>query len=245
MNFWQDQIFEGLKRMNKFAPMITADKKLTHLLSLIFSALFSSGVLVAADPLETELGQGLQGTIQGEIVFSGSDATSWRLYLGSSSNWMVPVNGPVTTSHKSKVVTVSRIDNLTEADAIQAEWNGGLGQVYWQDDNPRDFRTLSQQGGALSMVIRIDKRPEKSVDLKMDCGYPCAGSLDMTKLFKSVPEHQWFRISLKLSCFEKAGANLSHIVAPIVVATTGSFEMSFSDVRLIADAPEESLVACG
>jgi beta-glucosidase len=231
--------------MNKFDPVITAGRKLTHLLSFIVFALFSTGVSVAADPLETEYEQNSQRTEQGEIVFSGSDATSWRLYLGSSSNWMVPVNGPVTTSYKSKVVTVSRIDNFTEADAIQAEWNGGLGQVYWQEDNSRDYRPLSQAGGALSMVIRIDKRPKKSVDLKMDCGYPCAGSLDMTKLFKTVPEHQWFRISLKLSCFEKAGANLGHIIAPLVVATTGPFEMSFSDVRLISDVPEESLIPCG
>jgi len=231
--------------MNKFDPVIAAGWKLAHLLSFFVFALFSTGVSVAADPLETEHEQNSQSTKQGEVVFSGSDATPWRLYLGSSSNWMVPVNGPVTTSYKSKVVTVSRIDNLTEADAIQAVWNGGLGQVYWQEDNSRDYGPLSQIGGALSMVIRIDKRPKKSVDLKMDCGYPCAGSVDMTKLFKTVPEHQWFRISIKLSCFEKAGANLGHIVAPIVVATTGPFEMSFSDVRLISDAPEESLIPCG
>jgi beta-glucosidase len=104
---------------------------------------------------------------------------------------------------------------------------------------------LAEKGGALSMVIRIDKKPKKTVDLKMDCGYPCAGSLDMTKLFKTVPEGQWFRISLKLSCFADAGANLGNILAPLVVATKGSFKMSFSDVRLLVNAPEESLVDCG
>ena len=96
----------------------------------------------------------------------------------------------------------------------------------------------------MSIVMRVDKKPRKSVDLKMDCGYPCAGSLDMTKLLKSVPENQWFRISLKLSCFEQAGANLGHIIAPLVVATTGAFTMSISDVRLMTDAPGESLVPC-
>lgn len=245
MNLWQDQIFGGFLRMDKVELVITAGKKLTHLLSFVVITLYSTGILVAADPSETEDEQSRQSTQQGEVVFSGSEATAWRLYLGSSNNWMVPVNGPVTTSYKSKVVTVSRIDNVTEADAIQAAWTNGLGQVYWQEDNSRDYRSLSQAGGALSMVIRIDKRPKKSVDLKMDCGYPCAGSLDMTKLFKSVPEKQWFRISLKLSCFEKAGANLGHIVAPLVVATTGPFEMSFSDVRLVTDAPEESMIPCG
>ena len=201
----------------------------TRLLGLLLTGLLSAGTFAQAD----------------EVIFSAAGDTAWRLYLGSSSNWMVPVQGPVTTSHKSKVVTVSRFDNVTKADAIQAVWKSGLGQVYWQKNEARDFRILSQQGGALSMVIRIDKPPKKSVDLKMDCGYPCAGSLDMTRLFKSVPKDQWFRISLKLSCFKEAGANLGNIIAPLVIATTGSFKMSISDVRLMTNAPEESLVACG
>jgi beta-glucosidase len=199
-----------------------------RVLGLLLTGLLSSSAFAQAD----------------EIVFSSSGDSSWRLYLGSSSNWMVPVQGDVTTSHKSKVVTVSAIDDADQANAIQATWNGGLGQVYWQQDDPRDFRALSEKGGALSLVIRIDKKPKKTVDLKMDCGYPCAGSLNMTKLFKTVPENQWFRISMKISCFENAGANLSNIIAPLVVATKGDFKMSFSDVRLMTDVPKESLIPC-
>ena len=67
----------------------------------------------------------------------------------------------------------------------------------------------------------------------------------MTKLFKAVPEDTWFRISLKLSCFEDAGANLGNILAPMGVATKGDFIMSISDVALLAQPPQESLVDCG
>lgn len=182
---------------------------------------------------------------QDEVIFSADGDSPWRLYLGSSNNWMVPVQGDVTTSHKSKVVTVNRIDNVSEKDAIQATWKSGLGQVYWQEDNPHDYRALAEKGGALSMVIRVDKAPKKSVDIKMDCGYPCAGSLDMTKLLKSVPKDQWFRISMKLSCFADAGANLSNILAPTVIATKGSFKLSVAEVRLTANPPVESLIPCG
>lgn len=195
---------------------------------LILASLFSTPAIAQTD----------------EVVFSSSGNTPWQLYLGSNNNWMVPVQGPETTSYKSKVVTVRTIENVTSADAIQAEWKGGLGQVYWQQPDPQDYRTLAEHGGALSMVIRIDKKPKKAVDLKMDCGYPCAGSLNMTKLFKAVPQDTWFRISIKLSCFEAAGANLSNILAPLVVATSGSFKLSISDVRLLAEPPPESLVDC-
>ncbi len=209
---------------------LPSSPKTFNLLSILVVTLFlSSGAIAQED----------------EVIFSADGDSPWRLYLGSSNNWMVPVQGDVTTSHKSKVITVSRIDHISEKDAIQAVWKSGLGQLYWQEDDPRDYRDLAEQGGALSIVIRVDKAPKKSVDIKMDCGYPCAGSLDMTKLLKSVPEDQWFRISIKLSCFEDAGANLSNIVAPMVVATNGSFKLSISEVRLTRNPVPESVIPCG
>ena len=99
-------------------------KTATRFLVLILTALLSTGAFAQAD----------------EIIFSDSGGAPWRLYLGSSSNWMVPVSGPVTTSHKSKVITVREIDNVATSDAIQAAWKNGLGQVYWQEDQPRDYR---------------------------------------------------------------------------------------------------------
>jgi beta-glucosidase len=183
--------------------------------------------------------------ISEHVIFAEKAAGPWRIYLGSGNNWMVPVQGPETTSHKSKVVTVRTIKDDAIAGAIQAEWKGGLGQVYWQEEKPWDISAMAAEGGALSMVTRIDKKPRKAVELKMDCGYPCAGALNLTQLFKAVPEGQWFRISLKLECFKNAGANLENTVAPLVVATTGDFMMSIADVRLLLNPPEESLVDCG
>ena len=215
--------------MKKLSVFNSNDKAPVRLSSLVLAVLLMFAVNAQAD----------------EVIFSGTGTSDWQLFLGSSSNWSVWFVPPETTTHKSKVVTVRTIDNVATADALQAEWKGGLGQIYWQKTDPQDYRELAEQGGALSMVIRIDKKPKKSVDVKMDCGYPCAGSLNMTKLFKAVPKDTWFRISLKLSCFEDAGANLGNILAPMVVATKGDFEMSISDVALMAQPPQESLIECG
>ncbi len=179
------------------------------------------------------------------VIFDGDNVSPWRMYLGSSTNWMIPIEGPETKSYKSNIVSVKTTGYMKNMDAYQAEWKGGLGQVYWQEFQPWDLTALAAQGGALSMIVRIDKAPKKSVDLIMDCGYPCAGSLNMTNLFKTVPKDQWFRVSFKLNCFKEAGANLAHIVAPLVVATKGSFKMSFADVRLLTNPPAESVIPCG
>ena len=127
---------------------------------------------------------------------------------------------------------------------LQVEWRGGLGQFVWQSIEPRDYKALSDQNGAITMALKVDQQPSKNVDLKMDCGYPCAGSMNMTKLFKSLPINQWVRISVNIQCFEKAGADLSKISAPLVLSTEGSFKVSFLDVRLITNAPKETLAKC-
>jgi len=237
--------------MNNQSGPTTLRQATACLFSLIMAGLLMAPTLAAQEQGSAQeqpavRKSGIQQDAPSEVVvFDGSNVAPWRMYLGSNSNWMVPVEGPETTTYKSNVVTVRRADHMKKDDAVQAEWKGGLGQVYFQEFKPWDLTTLAAQGAALSMVIRIDKEPKKSVDLKMDCGYPCAGTLKMTNLFKAVPKDQWFRASFRISCFKEAGANLSHIVAPMVLATKGSFKISISDVRLVTDPPPESLIDCG
>ncbi len=177
-------------------------------------------------------------------IFDGETVAPWTLYLGSESNWSVPVWGEETTTHKSEVV-VARMLEEDGKTVLQAEWNGGLGQVYWQQPVSADLTRQMEEGYALSVVARIDRKPKKSVDLKMDCGYPCGGALNMTRLFKAVPEKQWFRMSFKLSCFKDAGANMANIFSPLVIMTKNKFQISISEVSLLANPPAESLVDCG
>ena len=235
---------------NQSVP-IAMHRTLAIVLGLVLGGLLSAPVLAATEsesaqeqPASPESGA-QQDSPSGFVIFDGSHVAPWRMYLGSNNNWMVPIEGPETSAYKSNVVTVRRADHLKKDDAVQAEWKGGLGQVYFQEFKPWDLTMLAEQGAALSMVIRIDKPPKKSVDLKMDCGYPCAGTLNMTKLFKAIPKDQWLRVSFKVSCFKEGGANLGNIVAPMVLATKGPFTISISDVRVLMDPPPESLVACG
>jgi beta-glucosidase len=232
--------------MNQQIPFSIARQTKAFLGFLMLAGFLSMSVKASEDQPTNSVAETGQSASASEIVvFSDSEDSTFWMMLGSSTNWSVPVQGPKTTSYKSKIVTVTTADYLKRDDAYQVEWKGGLGQVYWQRNDPIDLTEMADKDAALSMVVRIDKAPKKSVDLKMDCGYPCAGTLSMTRLFQAVPVDQWFRLSFKLSCFKEAGANLTHIAAPLVVATKGSFKMSFGDVRIMTNPPQESLVDCG
>lgn len=233
---------------NRIFPLLPG-KLATNALCLMIAVMLMAPVHAMQDAEQAapapDQENGTQATPSEIVIFDGNNVAPWRMYLGSSTNWTVPIEGPETRSYKSNIITVKTADYEKRDDAYQAEWEGGLGQVYWQADQALDLTALAAQDGALSIVIRIDEAPKKSVDLKMDCGYPCAGSLSMTQLFKTVPKGQWFRVSFKINCFKEAGANLAHIVAPLVVATKGAFKMSFADVRLLTNPPPESVIACG
>jgi beta-glucosidase len=206
--------------MNQQIPFSIARQTKAFLGFLMLAGFLSMSVKASEDQPTNSVAETGQSASASEIVvFSDSEDSTFWMMLGSSTNWSVPVQGPKTTSYKSKIVTVTTADYLKRDDAYQVEWKGGLGQVYWQRNDPIDLTDMAEKDAALSMVVRIDKAPKKSVDLKMDCGYPCAGTLSMTRLFQAVPVDQWFRLSFKLSCFKEAGANLTHIAAPLVVAT--------------------------
>jgi beta-glucosidase len=205
---------------------------LRHVIAATTLALLSSVAWTPAAANETR------------IIFNGESQPPWQLFVGSESNWSVPVWGAETTTHNSELLVVRQM-NEAGADILQAEWNGGLGQMYWQQAIATDFTDLLDQDYALSIVARIDEKPRKSVDLKMDCGYPCGGALNMTRLFKAVPEGQWFRMSFNLSCFKEAGANMANIFSPLVIMTTGEFTISISEASLMPNPPPESVVACG
>ena len=178
------------------------------------------------------------------IIFAKQSLAPWQPFVGSAENWMVPHYDPQTSTVDGEKVTVSLQEDSKIGDHLKIEWRGQLGQFVWQSPEPKDYQVLSDQNGAITMALKVEQKPSKKVDLKMDCGYPCAGSMDMTKLFQSLPLNQWVRISVNLSCFDKAGADLSKISSPLVLATEGKFTVSFLDVRLITNAPKETLAKC-
>jgi len=170
---------------------MAAQRVTAWVICLMLGGLLSTGATAGPQAEQPEAQQAMPETAVNPqdgssevVIFDGNNVSPWRMYLGSSTNWMIPIEGPETKSYKSNIVTVRTADYMKKADAYQAEWKGGLGQVYWQEFEAWDLTELAAKGGALSMVIRIDKEPKKSVDLKMDCGYPCAGSLNMSELFR-------------------------------------------------------------
>ena len=75
-------------------------------------------------------------------------------------------------------------------------------------------------------------------------GWPCSGAVDMTEFFKSVPEDQLSRVGISLQCFDKLGVDLSKVTSPLVLVSEEPFVVTIRDVRIVPDAPKESMISC-
>jgi len=178
-----------------------------------------------------------------QIIFSGALEGEWKMLLGDSNNWQQEVSEkPFLAAKGGLKVTVE--DSFVEENHLSFEWFGEhQSQLYWQSPSKVDLSKFPDPDKSIVMTYRIDKRPQNKVIQRMDCSWPCSGTQDVTELFSTVPLGHWVQSGISLSCFEKAGANLSEVNTPILLTTSGLFAISIKDVR-IAEADPEIMVDC-
>ena len=183
-------------------------------------------------------------TSEANIIFSGSSQDPWSAYVGDASDWHRQISGTQGSSPQGGLSVIT-VDGLVQEDSRQLTWTGGHeSQFYWQAESPADLTNLKSRNGALMMEFRVDQHPLGVVTQRMDCGWPCAGEIDMTEFFKSVPEGQLSRVGISLQCFDKLGVDLSKVSSPMVLVSEEPFVITIRDVRIVPDASQESMISC-
>jgi beta-glucosidase len=178
------------------------------------------------------------------IIFSGRTKAPWTAFVGDSSNWSLKVIGTQTKSAFG-ALSVKTVDGIVQEDSRAVQWDGGqMSQFFFQSQTPLNLTDLADSGGALSMTFKTTKLPEGKVIQRMDCGYPCSGSFDLTQLFTALPTNEWVTASIKLTCFRDKGVDLSRVNAPLLITTDKPFALTIVDVRLTSDVTKNTIVIC-
>jgi beta-glucosidase len=115
--------------------------------------------------------------------------------------------------------------------ARSLRWNGtGLGTLSFEGST----RSLAQrtQHRALSIRIRIDEAPTKTVELGMACDENCIGTMDVTRDLARMTVGRWETLKIRLDCVAHAGADMTRIAEPLLVKTEGRLSLSIADIRL-------------
>jgi len=100
-----------------------------------------------------------------------------------------------------------------------------------------DLRPQAGKEVAIDVRYRVDRVPTQPVKIGLRCTEPLCGTpggamLDVTQVFRNAQPRKWQTLSIPLSCFTAAGADLAQVVVPFAVETSGSFGLTISEVRL-------------
>jgi beta-glucosidase len=164
----------------------------------------------------------------------------WGLYVGDTANWKIAAGASAETTGPA-ALRLQPADRARQGDARSVRFaGGGAAQVYLQGESPVDLSRESNGDLALAFDVLVDEPPSGEVTLRMDCGYPCSGALDVTEPLRALPAGEWSTLRFRLRCFADAGADMTRIDTPFLIATDGSLALRFADVKLVSAAAGEA-----
>jgi beta-glucosidase len=116
-------------------------------------------------------------------------------------------------------------------------WSGAHRGLFTISGRAGDLRPQAGNEVAIDVRYRIDRVPTQRVKVGLRCTEPLCGTsggamLDATQVFINAPPGDWRTLSIPLSCFTAAGADLARVVVPFAIETSGKFGLTISEVRL-------------
>lgn len=181
-----------------------------------------------------------------EWLFDKGVKDPWTLYIGDDFDWAVKVGPRGATSGRGEL-NLSVVDRELQEDARRLEFTGvgqHLSQVYFQFDEPMNMRALEMANGALSIEMRLLRKPTDRVSLRMDCSWPCSGEIDITPVLQRVELDRWQKLAFPLKCFAQLGVDSSKVNTPFLLATRGGMSLDISEIALVEDPDESIVMSC-
>ncbi len=161
---------------------------------------------------------------EGKPVFRG-------LMVGDAVNWSTAVENLTGKSSGGKVI-VSPTKDSAGKDAMKVDFTRkkikGQVALYGENIDISSVRDIT----ALTIDMKILKRPTSSVSIGMDCNYPCRAEVQVRDVLKEYPTDQWIILPIPLDCFSSDNFDLKKINGPFVLSTEGQFEVEIGKIRL-------------
>jgi beta-glucosidase len=166
----------------------------------------------------------------GSLFHGGHVVAPWSVFIADDSAEVHLTNSSQENPSASAVTTSEPYGN-------KIVWFGGQRGLFTISGRASDMRPQARQGVVLELRYRVDEAPTGQVEIGLRCTRPLCGTrsgatLDATRDFKRSQPGSWQTLSIPLSCFSAAGADLGSVVAPFAVETSGRFGLTISEVRL-------------
>ncbi len=166
----------------------------------------------------------------GNLFHAGHPVAPWSIFVADDS---AEVHLTTTRQESPKGVVEAALDS----DGTRIVWSGEQRGVFTISGRASDMRPRAGMGVTLNLRYRVDRVPTARVDIGVRCTEPLCGTrsgamLDVTAALKNAQPGHWRALSVPLSCFTAAGADLGSVVVPFALETSGPFSLTISEVRL-------------
>lgn len=160
---------------------------------------------------------------------------SW--VLGDPGNWSVPVKDLTGRSAGGKI-EVSPAVAADGKPAMRAKFTRkklqGQLSLYGNSIDISGVRDLV----ALTVDMRILKRPKGNLYIGIDCTWPCRAQVPIHDVVKEYPANEWFILPIPLNCFKSDNFDLSKVNGPFLLLSSGQVELELGDIRLERMPPD-------
>ncbi len=167
------------------------------------------------------------------VIFERGSKAPWRPYLGDASDWRKLYPGGIVASQYGEL-TVAPVDLQVQEDGRRLRWSGNgqrISQFYWQADSAADLSALAAEQAALVIEYKVNQPANSRVGLRMDCGYPCSGEVDITAALQTQSD-QWRSVAVPLSCFAERGVALAAVNTPALLSSSGALDITLRRVAV-------------
>ncbi len=166
----------------------------------------------------------------GSLFHAAHAIAPWSLFVADAGDQVHVTTDRQESPHRALAVKL-------EAAGASAAWSGSGEGILLISGRAANLDAASRRGAALDLRFRVDSAPEQEVQLRMRCTQtPCASTagaaLNLTAIFRAAPLSVWRNLSIPLSCWSAAGADLKDVEVPFAVATAGKFGITIAQVRL-------------
>ena len=166
-------------------------------------------------------------------VFDKRPVNGFELFISDLEGRRVPVTGRQASSPAGRV-TVRNVDMRAQEDAREFTWHGGGAQIGFFGHRPVDLTRFTGETARLNFEVRVEKRPESEVMLRMAGVEPQPGSLDVTEMLRNLPPGDWQRVSIELARFIESGADPRNVETPFMLSTNGAMQLSLANIEIAA-----------
>jgi beta-glucosidase len=169
----------------------------------------------------------------GSLFHEGHVTAPWSVFVADGHSEVHLTTATQESPAGAVAVTLER-------GAARVRWSGARGGTFRISGRASDLRERAAHGAALDILYRVDLAPERPVTAGLQCAESSCGTrtgamLDVTRALKDSRAGEWRHLSVPLSCFTDGGADLSAVVAPFALESSGRLELTIREINLAQD----------